>query len=175
MAASVSKPPTIQDAPSAAMPSEDLLAAFAPSYRVDTLDEIDAKFIREAIVIYDQLEGPRIGDFVRFHDGSLSRIAVDYGERGFQTMEPHRGAFYLGGTLNLSCGSLSFTPFLDKAKLTPTPETQEGGVWTFHHREAVPGGRVNAVTPFRVYSYPQQPFPDDATAVAAAVELRRAQ
>lgn len=126
----------------------------SPAVADGQADEIDAQFIREAMAARDQHEGPGIGDFVRFPGGALHRLAVDFGERGFQTTEPDRGAFYLGGdSLVFSCGSPSLFPFVKKESLELLDETCGGEVWTFHHQETTPGGRVNAVVPFRVFGY----------------------
>lgn len=150
----VIRPPAAAMEPGA-KPGMDLLARLPSSHRAPAFDETDARFFRESVALRDQQEGPRIGDFVRYPDGALHRLAIDSGERGFQTMEPGRGAFYDSGSGHLffSCGSPSLTPFVKAQNLARSEETREGEVWTFHHQESVPGGRVNAMVPCRVYAY----------------------
>lgn len=121
----------------------------------DRPEDGDSKFVRESMSIRDLQEGPRIGDFVRFPDGAIHRLAREREgvEGSYQTAEPESGAFYLGGpdTLFFSCGSLSLGPFVTARGLKLTEEARDGAVWTFHNQDASPGNRVDFQVPFRVF------------------------
>lgn len=113
-------------------------------------DAMDARILREAIAELDKVEGPRLGDFVKFQDGSINRISVNRHRNEVQTTQ--HGSFFLGkgGFMEFSgaCGAP-----IARERLTPLSETLEGDVWTFHHGYVVAGGRVDGKVPFRVYAY----------------------
>lgn len=71
------------------------------------LDHIDQQILDAAVALRDQIEGPRIGDFVLFPTGQLERFSHDWGDGGIQTSPG--GSFFLSrsGHGSLSCGGLN--------------------------------------------------------------------
>lgn len=130
-------------------------AAMSAERRIDmfrvmgtALDERDLKILLNSFTAREQIERPRIGDFVAFATGQLERLSYDWDD-GFQTSPG--GAFFLGksGHGSLSCGGLNPKTPLHALELTHT--TLPGAFWFFHH--GIPGcGRgVYFEIPCRVY------------------------
>lgn len=95
-------------------------------------DERDAELLRQREQAWAQREGPRVGDFLRFADGSLHRLAHDWGD-SFQTSRD--GTFYLlpNGLASMS-GSLSQP--VPNDRIRETPGKAIGRFWFFHHDAA---------------------------------------
>jgi hypothetical protein len=98
----------------------------------------------------DQIEGPRLGDFVRFQTGEIERFSHN-SEDAMQTSPITHGSFFLSG-----CGHAQFSgslnPFIPKASLVLTEETQDGTFWFFHHGQVGAGRGVRFRIPCRVFS-----------------------
>jgi len=111
-------------------------------------DEIDQDILGQRTALRDGIEGPRIGDYVRFATGEIERFSHDFGEV-LQTSP--RGSFYLSGCGNasLSCGSLN--PPIPASTIKLTEEKMDGAFWFFHHGSVGPHRRVNCTAPCRVY------------------------
>jgi hypothetical protein len=121
------------------------------------LDERDAAFIAAAMASLDALEGPRVGDFVRFACGTLRRISHAWDD-GPQTSDG--GSWHLGrvgkGWDDEGRGFVSFSGSLHRtvpwSTLTRTDERRLGLIWTFHHDHACAHNGVTTSVPFRVYT-----------------------
>ncbi len=113
------------------------------------LDATDLAILAKRFDAREQIDGPRIGDYVRFPTGELERFSRDCGD-GLQTSPS--GAFYLlsHGQGSLSCGGLNGITPLAALELTRT--TLPGPFWFFHHGSAGPGRGVSFKIPCRVYS-----------------------
>jgi hypothetical protein len=102
----------------------------------------------------NKVEGPRVGDFVRFANGTLRRISHHWVNR-VQTSDTPGGSYYLGdGWLSYS-GSLY--PSVPIESLTLTDETLDGAVWFFDRDWMRASARVLARVAFRVYTCPLDP------------------
>ena len=111
-------------------------------------DEKDAELLAARIVDRDKIDGPRIGDFVQFADGTLHRFSHDWGE---DIQHSEHGSFYFGreGWVDFS-GSL-FQAIL-KSKLRPIGD-RPGRFWFFHHDLTGAHRGVDCEAPCRVYAY----------------------
>jgi hypothetical protein len=90
---------------------------------------------------------PHVGDFVRFADGTLRRVAHEWPD-GVQTSD--NGSFYLDiGGISMSGGLYRTVP-TDTLKMTL--EIRDGDVWFFHHDFPTTGGGVPAVLGFHVWA-----------------------
>lgn len=114
------------------------------------LDEVaDAAMVAERMATLDAIEGIRVGDWVRFADGTMRRVSHHWGEEyGVQTSDG--GSFYLGDGYVSFSGSLHPTVPLDS--LTPTDEMADGWVWVFHHDMHRAHNGVDVLVPFRVFT-----------------------
>lgn len=112
-----------------------------------TFDERDAELTRKRLALMNQVEGPRVGDWVDFADGVSRRISYMWPD-SVQTSNEGYG-FYLGP------GYVSFSGTLYRGvppdTLTPTGETREGRVWLFHHGHTQAHNGVETSAPFRVF------------------------
>lgn len=101
-----------------------------------TLDPQDQKILIERQAMFTARTEPKQGDFIRFADGSIKRMAHVWKYIGEESdIQPTAGrgdqSFYLGE------GYMSFSGGLDSAipahKFTRTNETMPGWCWFFHH------------------------------------------
>lgn len=123
-----------------------------PGCRSPQFDHRDAEILKERVARLNTREGARVGDFVRFPDGTVRRFSYiwdfeDGSDLSLQTAGG--GSFYLG-----ECG-VSFSGSLYQGipgkSLTLTNEKRNGDVWFFHHGFAGADCGVSAVVEFRVY------------------------
>jgi len=120
---------------------------------METFDKVDADILAVRERMYNEMEGPRVGDFLRTPDGFL-RFTHDWGETIQTTVRPSHpcsgnGSFYLGeGNVSFS-GSLD--PGIDKLSLKDTGEKQDGTFWFFHHNFWGAGRGVDFKIPCRVF------------------------
>ena len=123
---------------------------------IAALDARDSEILAERVTAYNTHAQPRVGDFVRFADGTLRRISHDWFGESLQTSDG--GSFYLGN------GYLSFSGSLYRGispeTLTLTDETREGGAWFFHHDQHQAHSGVDVRVSLRVYActLDAQPF-----------------
>lgn len=106
-------------------------------YDRPTFDQQDAEILAQRQESILARKGPIQGDFIRFQDGSLKRIAHvwrdenDNPEYIQPTYYDGDGSFYLGN------GYMSYSGSLDTGipwtMFAPTTETIPGHVWFFHH------------------------------------------
>jgi len=116
-----------------------------------TFDEKDQEILDRRRARYDEILGPRMGDWVTYDDGTWRRISYIWREDAepvdIQTSKG--GAWYLGdGYVSMSGSLFGSTP---AHTLTDTGQTRPGNVWFFHHDWAERDGGVNASMPFRVF------------------------
>jgi hypothetical protein len=122
-------------------------------YRRPQFDHHDAEILEERVTKLNKRSGPRVGDFVRFPNGTVHRFSYiwdfeDGSDILAQTADD--GSFYL-----TECGGVSFSGSLYRGvpgeSLTRTDEKRNGEVWFFHHNSAGAGCGVHAFVEFRVY------------------------
>ena len=92
-------------------------------------DERDIGLSRARIAAYNEISGPRVGDFVIMPDGSYERFCYQWPE-GMQTC--NYGSFHLSSSGNVSMSG-SCNPMISMDKLQLTDEIKEGVFWMFHH------------------------------------------
>lgn len=114
------------------------------------LDATDQALLGKLIVAREQIERPRIGDYVRFPTGEVERFSHDWNE-GLQTSPVWAGSYYM-----CSHGNASFSgglnPSIQVESLALTEESLSGDFWFFHHNEAGAGRGVSFSIPCRVYA-----------------------
>jgi len=116
-------------------------------------DERDAQILKQRIAMWAEIQGPRVGDFVKMKDGTLRRFTHDWGDDIQTTVGPVHpcsgdASFYFGGDYMSFSGSLDHA--IPKSSLREIGE-QEGGAWFFHHNEMRAHNGVSVRVPFRVY------------------------
>lgn len=113
----------------------------------------DAAILADRVVKRDVFQGPRIGDFVLFADGSEGRFTHDWGDTIQTTVRG--GKFGYGSHYMTKSGGISYSgaldPGIDKRRLVATEETRPGAVWFFHDDWAHAHSAVYAEIPCRVY------------------------
>lgn len=120
--------------------------------------DINTAILAERMAAYDTIEGPRVGDFVRFADGALARIAYLWPDDFQPTCERFGAAsFYLGGHMRDGRGAYvshsgSLDPGVPRHTLTPTAELLDGSVWIFDQDIAGAHRDVRVTAPFRVFT-----------------------
>lgn len=126
--------------------------SFAERLPQPELDDRDQAILAQRRAVLNHYKGVRVGDFVRFADGVVRRVAHIWRDEDgidFSIQTSNGGSYYLGtGYVSMS-GSLydGIKPWV----LTRTDELREGSVWFFHHDLAGAGRGVNATMEFRVY------------------------
>jgi len=120
---------------------------WGPVHDKEYLDEIDRAILKKIMVLRQNIQRPRCGDFLRFPTGELERLSHDWGD-GYQTSPS--GSFYLSpsGNGSFSGGLNPSTPY-DKFELTS--EILPGKFWFFHHGFPGAGRGVYFSIPCRVY------------------------
>jgi hypothetical protein len=127
------------------------------------------EIIEMSIAAREARKGPRVGDFVRFPTGELSRICL-YRDKLMQTTTTPHGSFFMYG-----CGGVEFSG-LSNLKISPeslieTDEVMIGEFWTFCDGLPGAGRRVDFKAPCRVFitTAPYDPFINiDAVGLAPA-------
>lgn len=118
-----------------------------------TFDAVDAQILAIRERAFNEMPGPRVGDFLRVPEGVL-RFTHDWGDAIQTTVRPSHpcngdGSFYLAE------GNVSFSGSLDssisKELLRDTGETLEGSFWFFHHDFWGAGNGVYFRIPCRVF------------------------
>lgn len=116
-------------------------------------DPRNVEIIERRVAKLDAREGPRVGDYVRFADGTLRRCSYHWSDDagwdgGMQTSDG--GSFYLGeGYVSMSGSLYSCVP---TDSLKPTDETRPGSVWIFNHDMHRAHNGFNFEIPFRVFT-----------------------
>lgn len=113
-------------------------------------NELDSnyKILAERVAAYNKKKGPRVGDWLRRKDGSMSRLTHDWGD-SIQDGGGRYGRFYLGhGYLSYS-GSLN--PSVPVSKMVDTGDDKAGSVWFFKDNEVRAHNGIEADIMQRVY------------------------
>jgi hypothetical protein len=96
----------------------------------------------------DEMHGPRVGDYIQFSDGYLTRI-TEVEEDHVQTGGEKHSSYHLGSNGCSYSGGLD--PGININELRITKETRAGSVWFFHLNESKADNAVHYQIPFRVY------------------------
>lgn len=110
----------------------------------------DVAYVADAQAALDRKDGPHVGDWVRYADGTMTRIAYDWGPEIGKIQTCGGGSFHMGrqGWVEMSGSLHSAIP----RALVDTGEKLRGGVWLFHRDRGGAGRGVNATALFRVYA-----------------------
>lgn len=116
------------------------------------LDARDTEILAGRIRAFEQVAGPRVGDYVRFADDVTRRIAYmwrDEDDRPFSAQTADDGSFYLGQSYVSFSGGLN--QGVEPTTLTDTGRRVLGSVWFFHHDQRMAHNGVDTEIPFRLY------------------------
>jgi len=117
------------------------------------LDAADAEILAERTAELDKVEGPRVGDYVRFADGVERRASfvtpADWLPEVDSVQTSDGGSWYLGSAYVSFSGGLCLG--VPRSSLTLTDESKLGAVWFFHHDYHRASNGVVAEVPFHVY------------------------
>ena len=111
-------------------------------------DEEDAKILEQRLKAFNERQGPRVGDFIRFVDGVLRRIGEHIEGVGYQSTDG--GQFYLGEGYCAYSGTLH--PLVPEHSLMSTGETRSGSAWFFHHNQRFAHNGVDVEVEFRLFA-----------------------
>lgn len=102
-------------------------------------DTQDALLLVKREMLFNEIPGPRVGDFLRVADGAVLRFTHDWGDV-IQTTVTAKHPCHGDASFYLSDGHVSFSgslnPAICKDSLRDTGETLEGSFWFFHHNQA---------------------------------------
>lgn len=115
-----------------------------------TFDDKDAQIVARNVAAWNELVGPRVGDFVEMADGSMRRFTHDWGD-WIQIDESSSGSFYFGFGYASYSGGLERG--FNKKDLIDTGKTCSGRFWMFHHDLAYAHNGVTFEIDCRVYKY----------------------
>lgn len=110
-------------------------------------DEKDAALLAEKTAIWEKRIGPRVGDFIRMKNGTLSRFTHDWDDE-IQT-GGECGSYYFFGSGASYSGGLD--PSIKKTTFSNTGEMKLGEFWFFHHNESRAFNGVYVLVPCRIY------------------------
>lgn len=119
-------------------------------------DETDNTLFEERKRAYNDLQGIRVGDYLRMPDGKFTRATHIWRDEDdipelVQDGGGRYGSFYLGEGYCSYSGGLD--PGVKAAYLCPTHETEPGHVWFFHHDCWKADNGVYFTMDFRVFEY----------------------
>lgn len=115
-----------------------------------TFDARDAELREQGLAIWNDILGPRIGDYVQFPGGDLARISLITAEH-FQVAEPRFGASYYWAWWYCSFSGGHRAALYQQAFLQDTGDIRDGNVWVFHHDHPGAHRGVGCVIPCRIY------------------------
>ena len=99
---------------------------------------------------YNQIPGPRVGDWIREPNGRITRATHDWGDDSImQHGGGEFGQFYLGNGYISYSGGLNTG--IKKASLVKTDEMKPGKVWFFRNNYPTAGNGIDYMVDFRVY------------------------
>jgi hypothetical protein len=102
-------------------------------------DAQDAAILENRERLFNLVDGPRVGDFLKVGDGQFLRFTHDWDD-SIQTTVHAKHPCHGDASFYLSDGYASFSGSLDpsipKDQLHDTGEKQEGSFWFFHHNHA---------------------------------------
>lgn len=99
-----------------------------------TFDEQDQQILKRREKQFLENKELKVGDFIRFGDGTLRRVAYVWSAEEVQTADP-ACALYLGegGYQEFSGTLYHSTP--KGTQFTRTDTSMQGSVWIFHHHQ----------------------------------------
>jgi hypothetical protein len=112
----------------------------------------DKEIFLRRVQLLDEVPGPRIGDWIKYADGTILRIGHVWTDDAVQPVPG--GSFYLGD------GYVSFSGSLYRGvpinSLTATSQKRRGRVWFFHDDQSRADNSVHLYAEFRVFrtAYP---------------------
>jgi len=112
--------------------------------------EKDLQLLREAQVNYNEVDGPRVGDYVKYGAGKYQRFTHKWNDSIQAGASADNVGFYLSGSSASYSGGLNEGVKFDD--LIETNELKDGYVWFFHDGWAAAHSAVYFEIPFRVFA-----------------------
>lgn len=120
------------------------------------LDEIDDDLYLNIIRNWSNVEGVRVGDFLKVSENEYLRFTHDWGDSIQTTCGKGHPCAGNASFHAFSHGRLQFSgslaPAIPKNKLIETEEIKDGSMWFFHHDERKANNSVKTTLPCRVYT-----------------------
>ncbi len=117
-------------------------------------DNRDAEILAERERLFNEVKGPRVGDFLRTKEDGMLRFTHDWGS-DIQTTVSAKHPCHGDASFYLSDGHASFSGSLasaiSKKKLRDTGEKLDGSFWFFHHDHFTAHNGVYFKIPCRVF------------------------
>lgn len=114
----------------------------------NNVSDKDKAILSHRIALYDQQQGPRVGDFVKVN-GTYQRFTHKWDESIQAGASECNVGFYLGDGYISYSGGLNSGAMLNDLK--QTDEVKTGAVWFFHENNWVAHNGVEMEMPFRVF------------------------
>lgn len=115
-----------------------------------TFDARDAELRKQGLAFWNNVQGPRVGDYVLLPCKTRVRISLITSEH-FQIAKPRFGASYYWAWWYCSFSGGHRSVLYPKGLLQDTSATEDGDVWVFHHDQTGPHRGVSCTIPCRVY------------------------
>lgn len=121
-----------------------------------TFDERDADILAERQIALDRIPGVRVGDFLRFPDGTEKRV-TDVRDYYVQTAPIGSGSYYLRpADLFDGEGGVNYSGSLEPGIRRQTVredvyEQRMGSVWFFHRNQPQAHNAVTTEARFRIF------------------------
>lgn len=109
-------------------------------------DNVDAEIVAANIAAWNEIKGPRVGDFIRMRDGRLQRFSHAWDD-GIQTSDG--GSFYFFGIGVSFSGGLN--PSIPYETIVQSEGPHQGRFWMFHHGHSQAHNGVSFTMPCRFY------------------------
>jgi hypothetical protein len=100
---------------------------------------------------YSKIKGIRIGDYVRFPNGYMSRVTHIWEDGHIQAGGSSGGQYYFGDGYISYSGSLSDGFSFNNVIVNKSSDYKIGSVWFFHNGFATAGGGVDTYMYFRIF------------------------
>jgi hypothetical protein len=112
-------------------------------------DKRDMQIAEDRINLFNDRDGPRVGDFIIVPGGLYLRFAYDWGDQIQTTDKQYGGSFHIGnGYVSMSGG---LEPGYLKEQIELTNETRRGYFWIEHHGHLCADCSIGLMFPCRVY------------------------
>lgn len=115
------------------------------------LDAINQTILTVRLHAWNARPGPRIGDKIIMRDGSIRRLAHDYGSdlQTTSSSAPGDQRYYLGHGYCSFSGTLG--EIIPKDAIEDTGDIEDAPIWFFNHDQAMAFNAVHASIPCRIY------------------------
>lgn len=115
-----------------------------------TFDARDEELRQQGLAYWNEVQGPRVGDYVRMPFGAIERISTKTSTH-FQLADPRFGASYHWAWWYCSFSGGQKPVLYPLASLADTGDLNDGSVSVFHHDQAGAHRGVSCTIPCRLW------------------------